>query len=75
MDIINNTVEVARAIGIETPKVACLGALELVNPDMPATMDAAALAIMSQRGQIKNCIVDGPFQLDNALYPLSLIHI
>ena len=69
VDIINNTVEVARAIGIETPKVACLGALELVNPDMPATMDAAALAIMSQRGQIKNCIVDGPFQLDNALYP------
>lgn len=69
IDIINNTVAVAHNMGIAEPKVACLAALELVNPDMPATMDAAALALMSQRGQISGCVVDGPFQLDNALYP------
>lgn len=69
IDIINNTVAVAHNMGIAEPKVACLAALELVNPDMPATMDAAALALMSQRGQIRGCVVDGPFQLDNALYP------
>ena len=69
IDIINNCVKVARNIGIDTPKVACLAALEQVNPKMQPTMDAAVLAMMSQRGQFKNCIVDGPYQLDLAINP------
>lgn len=69
IDIINNCVHVARNVGVETPKVACLAALEQINPNMPPTMDAAALAIMSQRGQFKNCVVDGPYQLDLAISP------
>ncbi len=67
VDLINNAVKVARSLGIDKPKVACITAVEVVNPDMPATLDAAALALMSQRGQIKNCIVDGPLALDNAV--------
>lgn len=69
IDIINNCVKVARNIGIENPKVACLAALEQVNSKMPPTMDAALLAMMSQRGQFKNCVVDGPYQLDLAICP------
>lgn len=65
--IINNAVKIARAVGVELPKVAVLAAEEGVNPVMPPTMEAAALAIMSQRGQIKNCIVDGPLGLDVAI--------
>lgn len=65
--LINNAVKIARSFGIETPKVACIAAVEVVNPDMPATLDAAALTVMNQRGQIKNCIVDGPLALDNAV--------
>lgn len=72
IDIINNTVKIARNMGVEMPKVAVLAALELVNPKMPATTDAANLAIMSQRGQFKNCIVDGPFQLDNAISEVAV---
>ncbi|MBQ9897350.1 MAG: bifunctional enoyl-CoA hydratase/phosphate acetyltransferase [Synergistaceae bacterium] len=66
-DIIQNTVNFARSLGVECPKVACLCAVEMVNPDMPCTMDACALVQMNQRGQIKNCIVDGPLALDNAI--------
>ena len=65
--LINNAVQVVRSFGIEVPKVACIAAVEVVNPDMPATLDAAALTMMNQRGQIKNCIVDGPLALDNAV--------
>lgn len=67
VDIINNAVKVAKAIGIETPKVAPICAVEVVNEAMPATLDAAALTAMNNRGQIKGCIVDGPLALDNAL--------
>ena len=67
VQIINNSVMVAKACGIENPKVAPVCAVEVVNPDMPATIDAALLAKMSDRGQIKGCIVDGPLALDNAL--------
>ena len=70
--IINNTVKIVRNMGVETPKVAVLAALELVNPDMPATLEAAALAMMSQRGQFKDCVVDGPFQLDNAVSQVAV---
>ncbi|RKX46382.1 MAG: phosphate butyryltransferase [Thermotogae bacterium] len=65
--IIENAVTVARKLGIEEPKVACIAAVEVVNPDMPETLEAAALAQMNRRGQIKGCVVDGPLGLDNAL--------
>ena len=66
-EIIINAVEVAHALGIAEPKVAALAAVEVVNPDMPATLDAAALAQMGARGQIKGCLIDGPLALDNAI--------
>lgn len=66
VQIINNSVMVAKACGIDNPKVAPICAVEVVNPDMPATVDAALLSKMSDRGQIKGCIVDGPLALDNA---------
>jgi phosphate butyryltransferase len=66
-DIINNAVSVARALGTDLPKVAILAAVETVNPKMPATLDAAVLTKMNQRGQIKHCVVDGPLALDNAI--------
>lgn len=65
--IIENAVSLARKLGVSCPKVACLAAVETVNPAMPATLDAAALALMSQRGQIEGCLVDGPLALDNAV--------
>ncbi len=71
VDICNNAIKVANAMGIEMPKIAALAAIEKVNyPKMPATLDAAALSKMSQRGQIK-AIIDGPLALDNALSPES----
>ncbi|WP_144517710.1 phosphate butyryltransferase [Bacillus sp. FDAARGOS_235] len=72
--IIQNTVEVARAIGIELPKVAPIAAVEVVNPAMQATIDAAMLTQMNRRGQIKNCIVDGPLALDNAVSQIAAEH-
>lgn len=65
--IINNAVQVAHALQIETPKVAPICAVEVVNPSMQATLDAAALSQMNKRGQIKGCIIDGPLGLDNAV--------
>jgi len=67
IDIILNAVDVAREIGIDAPRVAVLGAVETVNMDMQATLDAAVLSKMSERGQIKGAIIDGPLALDNAL--------
>ncbi|MBE7120597.1 phosphate butyryltransferase [Bacillus cereus] len=72
--IIQNTVEVAQAIGIELPKVAPIAAVEVVNPAMQATIDAAMLTQMNRRGQIKNCIVDGPLALDNAVSQIAAEH-
>lgn len=66
-DILQNTVNFARALGVAEPRVAVLAAVEVVNPDMPCTLEAAALSQMNKRGQIKNCVVDGPFALDNAI--------
>jgi len=74
VNIINNTVQLAHAFGIEMPKVAVLAAVEVVNPDMPCTLDAAALSQMNRRKQIKGCIVDGPFALDNAISEESAKH-
>ena len=66
--IINNAVAAARRLGIEEAKVGVICAVEKVNPEaMPATRDAALLAKMADRGQIKNCLIDGPFALDNAV--------
>ncbi|WP_125153978.1 phosphate butyryltransferase [Clostridium rectalis] len=67
VDMINNAVSVAHAIGIDCPKVAPVCAVEVVNPNMPETIDASILSKMSDRGQIKGCVVDGPLALDNAL--------
>jgi len=65
--IIQNAIYYAHSLGIEKPKVAVVAALELVNPGMPATIDAACLAKMSERGQIVGGIVDGPLGFDNAI--------
>ncbi|WP_017414688.1 phosphate butyryltransferase [Clostridium tunisiense] len=65
--IINNAVKVAHSLQIEKPMVAPICAVEVVNPSMQATLDAAALATMNKRGQIKGCIIDGPLALDNAI--------
>ena len=65
--IVDNAVSCYHALGVDTPKVAALAAVEVVNPDMPCTLDAAALVQMNRRNQIKGCIIDGPLALDNAL--------
>ncbi len=66
--IVENAVQYARMLGIEKPKVAVIAAIEKVNPDgMPCTLDAAMLAQMAARGQIKNAIIDGPMAVDNAV--------
>jgi phosphate acetyltransferase len=67
VDIIQNAIDFARIMGIETPKVAILAAVETVNPNMPSTIDAAALCKMADRGQIKGAILDGPLAFDNAI--------
>lgn len=64
-EIIENAVELAHSLGNENPKVAVLAALEVVNPSMPETTDAAILSKMAERGQIKGCVVDGPLAFDN----------
>jgi len=66
-DIVRNQVAVARALGLERPKVAIISAIENVNPDMPATVDARALQEMAERGDLGECVVQGPLALDLAL--------
>jgi phosphate acetyltransferase/phosphate butyryltransferase len=66
-DIVCNAVELAHAFGIAQPRVAILAAVETINPSMPATLDAAALCKMADRGQIAGAIVDGPLAFDNAV--------
>lgn len=65
--ILNNALIVTRALGVEIAKVVPVCAVETVNPAMPATTDAALLTVMSQRGQIKGALIDGPLALDNAI--------
>ncbi len=67
VEIVQNAIEVARALGIDIPKVAILAATEMVNPKIPTTLDAANIAKMADRGQIRGGIVDGPLALDNAI--------
>ncbi|MCD6238022.1 MAG: phosphate butyryltransferase [Thermotogae bacterium] len=74
VDMINNCVEVAKSIGWENPLTGIISAVEVVNPDMPATVEAAILSKMCDRGQIKGTIVDGPFAIDNAVSVESAEH-
>ncbi|MCF8002214.1 MAG: bifunctional enoyl-CoA hydratase/phosphate acetyltransferase [Halanaerobiales bacterium] len=73
VDLINNAAHMAKAIGIEKPKTAVLAAVEAVNPSMDATLDAAALSKMSDRGQI-SAEVDGPLAFDNAISKKAAEH-
>lgn len=72
--IIENTVTVAKACGIDMPKVAPLAAVEVVNPKMPATVEAGELTKMNDEGQITGCIVDGPLSLDLAIDKEAAAH-
>lgn len=73
-EIIQNAVNVAIKLGIDRPKVAALSAVEVVNPAIESTVDAAALSKMAQRGQITNCRVDGPLAMDNAINLDAALH-
>jgi len=72
--IILNAIYLANIFSIKDPKVAVTTAVELANPKMPSTLDAAVLAKMSQRGQFSGKIIDGPFALDNAINPWAAEH-
>jgi len=67
ISIVNNSVACLNKLGYEMPKVAVLGAVEMVSENMQATLDAALLSKMNQRDQIKNCYIDGPLAFDNAI--------
>ncbi len=69
--IINNAVSFMNEIGYDKPCVALLAAVEVVNESMPETLEAAAISKMAERGQIKNCEIDGPLALDNALSDMA----
>ena len=72
--IIENALDIANACGINNPKVAPLAAVEVVNPKMPATVDAAELTKMNAEGKIKGCIIDGPLSLDMAISKEACSH-
>jgi len=74
ISIVNNSVACLNLLGVEMPKVAVLGAVEMVNESMQATLDAALLSKMNQRDQIKHCIIDGPLAFDNAISLESANH-
>jgi len=67
INIINNAVEIYHKLGISNPKIAIIAAVEKVNSAMEATVHAALIRVMNIRGQIKNCTIDGPLALDNAI--------
>jgi phosphotransacetylase len=67
VDICQNAIDLAISLGLARPKVAILAAVETVNSKMPATLDAAALCKMAERGQIKGGLLDGPLAFDNAI--------
>jgi len=72
--ITENAVRFVHSLGIEMPKVAVICAVEVVNEAMPATIDAAMLSKMNDRGQIKGCLIDGPLALDNAISAEAAMH-
>jgi len=67
VDICQNAIDLAITLGVERPKVAILAAVETVTSKMPATIDAAALCKMAERGQIRGAVLDGPLAFDNAI--------
>jgi phosphate acetyltransferase len=67
VDICQNAIDLAISLGVSTPKIAILAAVETVTSKMPATIDAAALCKMADRGQIKGGLLDGPLAFDNAI--------
>jgi len=71
VSIVQNAIDLAHVLGIATPRVAVLAAIETVNPAMPSTLDAAALCKMADRGQIKGGLIDGPLAFDNAVSPAA----
>jgi len=74
ISIVNNSVSFLNRLGYVMPKVAVLGAVEMVNENMEATLHAALLSKMNQREQIRNCIIDGPLAFDNAVSLESAQH-
>ncbi len=74
VNIIKNTVPVCKACGVELPKIAPLAAVEVLNPKMPATVEAAELTKMCEEGQLTGCVVDGPLSLDLAIDPEAAKH-
>jgi phosphate butyryltransferase len=69
VSIVQNAIDLARALGLEQPKVGILSAVETVTPSIPSTLDAAILSKMADRGQITGGLVDGPLAMDNAVDP------
>jgi len=65
--MINYDVQITKKLGVEKPKVAVIAAVETVSLKMQATVDAAILSVMNKRGQIKDCVVDGPLATDLAI--------
>ncbi|MCL2051004.1 MAG: phosphate butyryltransferase [Lachnospiraceae bacterium] len=74
INIIKNTLVITEACGLTNPKVAPLAAVEVVNPKMPCTVEAAELKRMSKDGEISGCVIDGPLSLDLAIDPEAAIH-
>jgi phosphate acetyltransferase len=68
-DIIQNAIDLYAGLGLGTPKIAILSAVETVNPSIPSTIEAAALCKMAERGQITGGELDGPLAFDNAISP------
>ncbi|WP_291010270.1 bifunctional enoyl-CoA hydratase/phosphate acetyltransferase [Hydrogenophaga sp.] len=66
-DILRNAIQCAHAVGLEVPRVAVLSAVEIVNPAVASSIDAAALCKMAERGQITGCLIDGPLTFDDAI--------
>jgi phosphate acetyltransferase len=71
VDILANAIDLSHAIGLSLPKIALLSAIETVNPDLPSSLDAATLAKMADRGQLKGAIIDGPLAFDNGISAAS----
>jgi phosphate acetyltransferase len=69
VDIVQNAIDLAHALGAAEVRVAILSAMETINPDVPSTLEAAALCKMADRGQITGALLDGPLALDNAISP------
>jgi phosphate acetyltransferase len=69
LHIVQNAIDLAHAVGFPEVRVAILSAMEVVNPKVPSTVEAAALCKMADRGQITGAVLDGPLALDNAISP------